>query len=827
MAAFVFLLVSGLTAGFASAAPPLSGPPAPGQNSVVAGQDDPGCDPATSDCSVSSDPEPSGPTPPPASAKQPGDDSTGGVTPKPQQPAGGGNDNSGNQGSGNQGSQITPPGSEPKFVEEDPELSGGVSPDDQTADGDPLDVTPLAVPNFLINRFEIPPFLLPIYQACGSEYGVPWEVLAAINRIETAFGTNLNTSSAGAMGWMQFIPSSWAMYGVDANGDGQKDPYNPVDAICAAGNYLQAAGYADDPSVAIFAYNHADWYVADILEHARAYAQIPPEMISALTGLTEGARFPIAAESNYEGQISTEKAGRNGLASQDVSSSENRTSVEVTSEPGAPVIAVNDGVISSIDPDTGTVVLKDAYGNRYSYAGLGSVAKVHPVPRKRSPASLAGTEADRGQATGRAPAGDSDMGEIKARDEAGHQGDREPRADSGGNGNQQISEVLVDPDAAASAAADQAATEPDSGDPVLAAADKRRAEQTDLGTGADQDGAVANSEDMRGRVYASPLRPHNQKRSTIEGQSVNNIPGATVEGKPGDYLIYDGSKSGIYRFDPDETDLRPLRKGSRVIAGTVLGRMAESASPAIRFSIQPGGEDTPQIDPKPFLDGWKLLAETNIYNARGKNRFADRLGVSGVLLLSKPALQKRVLNDPGLDIYECGRQDIASGFTDRRILAMLAFLRERDYTMSITSLTCGHGVYSSSGYVSQHTIGSAIDIAIVNGQVISPATQGAGSITDETVRQILTLQGTMQPDQVISLMDFPGSTSFAMSDHDDHIHVGFRPVEGSVAGGSISASLGAEQWARLTERLGEIRNPKVATAPSQNSLPAKSGGKDK
>src|SRR6476619_6596596 len=98
----------------------------------------------------------------------------------------------------------------------------------------PSGPAPLGVPNFVIDSFEIPPFLLPIYQACGTEYGIPWEVLASINKIETAFGTNLNVSSAGAMGWMQFIPSSWDMYGVDANGDGRKDPYNPVDAICSA-----------------------------------------------------------------------------------------------------------------------------------------------------------------------------------------------------------------------------------------------------------------------------------------------------------------------------------------------------------------------------------------------------------------------------------------------------------------------------------------------------------------------------------------------------------------------------------------------------------------
>ena len=81
---------------------------------------------------------------------------------------------------------------------------------------------------------EIPPDLVPIYRAAARRYGVPWSVLAAINRVETSFGRNLSTSSAGAIGWMQFMPGTWAGYGVDANGDGVANPYDPVDAINAA-----------------------------------------------------------------------------------------------------------------------------------------------------------------------------------------------------------------------------------------------------------------------------------------------------------------------------------------------------------------------------------------------------------------------------------------------------------------------------------------------------------------------------------------------------------------------------------------------------------------
>src|SRR4051794_13132717 len=73
---------------------------------------------------------------------------------------------------------------------------------------------PIGVPNFFIDKFRIPPFLLSIYQAAGIQYGIRWEVLAAINEIETDYGRNLNVSSAGAVGWMQFMPATWKLYGV-------------------------------------------------------------------------------------------------------------------------------------------------------------------------------------------------------------------------------------------------------------------------------------------------------------------------------------------------------------------------------------------------------------------------------------------------------------------------------------------------------------------------------------------------------------------------------------------------------------------------------------
>jgi hypothetical protein len=812
------------TAVSASAGSP-SGPPAPGRDAALAVACPPG-DPAcaqtpaepTPPVRPAPTPKPPAPKPPPA---QPGaGDPSGGVSP-------------GTGPTGNGGGSIPAPSEEPQFIEEDPGMSGGVSPDETGETADPLSTTPLTVPNFLINNFEIPPFLLPIYQACGSEYGIPWQVLAAINRIETAFGTNVNTSYAGAMGWMQFMPGTWEGYGVDANGDGLKDPYNPVDAICAAANYLSASGYADDERGAIFAYNNADWYVDDILANAAGYAQIPTEMISALTGLTEGARFPVAADDvDYEGRISTRQAKQNGTESQDVSSDEERRSIEIEAGGGSPVIAVNDSIVKSVDRTAGTVVIEDAYGNRYSYAGLGTVATVHPVPR-RGESSGASTEAAPPEPAP-APDGALDMGEAKAEEQPpAEETQSDPQAQVEGSdsdgpaGSGEISEVQTDPDAAAAAAADQATPEESDGstgeESTLAAAEDRRAEQSEITSAADSTDAGNNTENMRGRVYANPLRPQNQQRATVEGQSVSDpMPSGGVEGKPGDYLIYDGSASGIYRFDEETTDLKPLVKGSRVIAGTVLGRLAEQPTAAITFSIQPGGEDTPQIDPKPFLDGWTLLAETNIYNANGKNRFADRLGVGGVLLLSKSALQRRVLSDPKLSIDECDRDYIANGAIDRRVLATLAFLSEKGYELLMTSMLCGREAsITTSGYTSNHSYGSAMDIAAINGEVVTPATQGPGSLTDLVAREVLSLQGTMAPDEVISLLDYAQPAGFAMSDHGDHLHVGFKPAgDASLTGGTIDATLGAEQWRELTERLGEIRNPEVPTEPSPSALDA-------
>jgi murein DD-endopeptidase MepM/ murein hydrolase activator NlpD len=522
---------------------------------------------------------------------------------------------------------------------------------------------PLGVPNFVIDSFEIPPFLLPIYQACGTEYGIPWEVLASINKIETAFGTNMGPSTAGALGWMQFMPSSWEEYGLDANGDGRKDPYNPVDAICAAAHYLKVAGGSGDLYNAIFAYNHADWYVQEVLLYARAYGRLPSQLVGSLTGLTEGARFPVAADASYADEAAASSTSSSS------SSSPTRRGIDIFAAAGSPVVAVNDGTIKKLGTSKKLgryLVLEDAYGNRFTYAALGRFVR--------------------------------------------HS--RAVVASSGG---------------------------------------KKR--------------VPVESQNLRPRLYALPGRVGGQAREEAQVGTGKAV----------------GGPSGT------------LDVGSRVIAGTVLARIGAGeggVDPHLNFSIRPAGRGAPRIDPKPILDGWKLLEATAIYSAKGENPLTAGLGGAGVLLLSKEALEQRVLADKQLSIYPCGRTDIATGQIDRRVLAMLEYLSAKGFQLGITALKCGHGYLTTSGNVSEHSTGGAVDIAEIDGVPVT-GHQGPGTLADELIKTVLQLQGTMQPHQVISLEDLQGETSFALPDHYDHVHVGYSPgFEAEYVNPFVSATQG-------------------------------------
>jgi murein DD-endopeptidase MepM/ murein hydrolase activator NlpD len=161
---------------------------------------------------------------------------------------------------------------------------------------------------------------LPIYQAAGKKYGVPWQILAAIHKVETDFGRDLSTSSVGAKGQMQFMDKTWlgwrypsgsklgdlpdsvdltdprliqkyGGYGVDADGDGKADPYDPADAIYATAKYLAANHQPGEDwfarGGAVWRYNHDyENYVLKVKSYAEAFAH--PALTAAGSGLATG-----------------------------------------------------------------------------------------------------------------------------------------------------------------------------------------------------------------------------------------------------------------------------------------------------------------------------------------------------------------------------------------------------------------------------------------------------------------------------------------------------------------------------------------------------------
>ena len=547
-------------------------------------------------------------------------------------------------------------------------------------------------------------------------------------------------SSAGAVGWMQFMPSTWKTYGTDANKDHNKDPYNPVDAI--------------------FAYNHADWYVDSVLLRARLIAGVPADLIGSLTGLTEG-RFPVYARARYADDLAEAellKRVHNGEnAANVVESADSRRSISIYARSGSPVVAVNDGVVKKIGTSAALghyVVLQDVYGNRYSYAHLGSVAQHYPVPRQDLVADT--------KRSARA---------VKAND---------PR-------------------------------------PTAPASAGRQTQSDDSAAPAQPQPTSQASVPMKERLFAHPNMDGSRQAGGLDQQL------DAKARKNGAYETFRNYFSRPYGLDPRKVTLRRLKKGSRVIGGTILGRIGRTVTNRaahLDFSIRPAGRGAPLIDPKPILDGWKLLEATAIYRASGRNVLhGGGMSIGQILLLPKPQLEKRVLHDDRIDIYAAGRDDIRSGQIDRRVLATLEYLAESGLRPTVSCLKSGHSLMTSSGNISEHSSGNAADISEINGVPIL-GHQDPGGVTEQAVRRLMLLQGTMTPHQIISLLDF-GSNTMAMADHNDHIHVGFRPLFGAnrKLGREALAVLKPGQWSDLISRLRSLENPVVPTKPSKYAVP--------
>ena len=273
--------------------------------------------------------------------------------------------------------------------------------------------------------------------------------------------------------------------------------------------------------------------------------------------------------------------------------------------------------------------------------------------------------------------------------------------------------------------------------------------------------------------------------------------------------------------------LQTLKAGSIVVAGTILGRIGgptQDLSSHLYFTIQPAGKNAPLIDPKPILDGWKLLEATAVYRAAGVDPFfgpgAKNPSVGQVLLMSKEQLTERVLQDPHVQIYNCGRRDIATGQIDRRVLATIEFLVASGLDPDVSGLKCGHTLTGSNGVDAAGATGSSVDISKINNIPVL-GHQTSGSITDITIRRLLTLQGAMRPDQIISTIAYKGQTNtLALPDHKNRIQISFTPDYGSnkKLSAQIKSILQPGQWIQLINRISQIPEPIVPIAPSKYAI---------
>jgi membrane-bound lytic murein transglycosylase B len=155
---------------------------------------------------------------------------------------------------------------------------------------------------------------------------------------------------------------------------------------------------------------------------------------------------------------------------------------------------------------------------------------------------------------------------------------------------------------------------------------------------------------------------------------------------------------------------------------------------------------------------------------------AGQVGLERGLRVAKPRLIARILADRSISLEPCHRDDLAAGRIDPQVITSVLYLRYLYHTAYVSSLKCDHPYLTTTGNVSRHSSGDAVDVAMLAGVPIL-GHQGAGSITEDAVYNLLALPEADTARQIITLMDLDGPTgnsgSFALPDHDDHIHIGY------------------------------------------------------
>ncbi|HTR73071.1 MAG TPA: lytic murein transglycosylase [Solirubrobacteraceae bacterium] len=616
-----------------------------------------------------------------------------------------------------------------------------------------LGATVGGLPSFFIESFQIPPFLLPIFQAAGTAYGIPWQILAAINEVETDYGRDLSVSSAGAEGWMQFLPGTWSQYGVDANGAGYEDPYNPADAIFAAARYLRAAGGQKSIRAAIYSYNHSQSYVDSVMLRAQLLGGTPPELLGAIAGLTE-SQFPVHAPSHFsDGFQSTPARGSTPAKA--------LAGTTIYSQLGAPVIAVQDGEVVQVgdSPALGRfVALRDAYGNTYVYAELGSVSALYPVLEPRQHTSVS-HRIDHGSTLHEAPpSGPATAG-------------AQPRS------------PLSAPGAVSSLALGAAAgLEPAPTSPVPAPATPSRPATPALPS----PNGLHEFRSGPNNVYLHPLRAGVQ---VLAGTVLGHVGAPAAVGSAG---------------------------AGAVPAGT------GPAEPHIFFQIKPAGAGAPSIDPKPILDGWVALEDTSIFRAKGENPFlATSPTVGQVLLESKSQLEQQLARDRSVHMRACERQGARTGRVGKPVLAMLEYLSVSGLEPTVSGLRCAGKAPASEDNAAARA-GDSVKITAIEGVPIAghQGPGSIADTLIRKLSMLEGLDRPSRIVSQTSVPGAPDV--YVRPHAGNSVYVTFAPPAAGRRAASTATSgsgLTPGDWVKLIARLGEIPDPTVAGGPSTSAIP--------
>jgi hypothetical protein len=468
-----------------------------------------------------------------------------------------------------------------------------------------------------------------------------------------------------------------------------------------------------------------------------------------------------------------------------VKSDPGTTGTAIYADQGSPVIAVNDGKIVKVGQSKKLgryIELQDATGNTYTYANLGSIPKLYPVPKPQKVTASSIAKALLAPATP-APSTPATAGTQQA-----------PAPPSTAKATREAKSTKISlPVTPASATQPASATAPPSDTPTI------------------------STPMVKERLFADPHRPN----SYAAGGKLQITSSAPQISNFQNYF------SDVLHLAKNQYTLEPLKVGSVVVAGTILGRLGAGTptnASHLEFMIQPAGKSAPYIDPKPILDGWKLLEATAVYRAAGVDPFfgpkAKNPTIGQVLLMSKEQLETRVLEDPNVNIYPCGRRDIQSGAIDRRILADIEYLSASGLKPEVSGLKCGSTPNGANGVDPAGATGASMDISAINDIPIK-GHQGPGSVTDLTIRRLLTLQGALAPDEIVSLMSYKSQpTAVKMTDHADRIQIAYTQLYGAdkklaqVAGSILQPG----QWTKLINRISQISEPIVPISPSKYAV---------